>query len=71
MNSDPRAICRKWIARLGGRFHPDTEPLDYDPPLSSDEAREYDDDMNTLFRIADPYECAVLELHAAGLYKPG
>jgi hypothetical protein len=64
--TDPRAICRKWAARLGCGFHPDTRGKDYSPALSRAEIEEYDADMALLFRAAaDPYEqglAALLEL---------
>ena len=68
MTHDPHAICRKWVARIGSGFHPDTRGNAYSPPLSKEERREYDDDMHTLFKVAqDPYECAVMAIEDAGL----
>jgi hypothetical protein len=67
-SADPHAICRKWVKRLGGGFHPDTRGKDYSPRLSADEVREYDADMDTLFGVAqDPYECAVMAMADANL----
>lgn len=65
---DPHAICRKWVARLGGGFHPDTRGADYSPPFDPDEIIEYDADMERLFETAaDPYECGVMAMADAGL----
>lgn len=66
--TDPHAICRKWVARLGLGFHPDTGGLDYDPPLTPNEVEEYNGDMEALFKYAaDPYECAIMAWADAGL----
>ena len=66
-NHDPRAICQKWAARLGFGFHPDTRGEDYSPKLSRAEIREYDGDMETLFRVAaDPYEHGLAALLERG-----
>lgn len=72
---DPHSICRKWVARIGMGFHPDTRGKDYvwtDWPdvrlFDADTAREYDRDMDELFRVAaDPYECAIMAMADAGL----
>ncbi len=65
---DPHAICRKWVRRIGGGFHPDTRGKDYSPAMSAAEIAEYDSDMNALFaNAADPYECAIMAMDDAGL----
>lgn len=64
---DPHAICRKWVQRLGGAFHPDTRGVDYTPALDADDVAVYDHDMESLFKAAaDPYECAVMAMADAG-----
>jgi hypothetical protein len=66
--NDPHAICRKWVARLGLGFHPDTRGADYTPNMREDEIAEYDADMTTLFACAaDPYECGLMAMADAGL----
>lgn len=64
--TDPHAICRKWVGRLGCGFHPDTRGKEYFK--DADAIAEYDDDMESLFKVAaDPYECAVMAMADAGL----
>jgi hypothetical protein len=66
-------IAAKWVARIGGGFHPDTRGKDYvwfgkgGLRLFTDaEAAEYDGDMDRLFAIAsDPYAHAVKAMHDA------
>jgi hypothetical protein len=66
--NDPHAICRKWVRRLGGGFHPDTRGASYTPAMEAEEIAEYDADMAALFGCAaDPYECAVMAMADAGL----
>lgn len=61
-------ICRKWVARLGGGFHPDTR--DYDPPLSPQEASDYERDMDKLFANGgDPYAYGLQAMKEAGLIE--
>ena len=73
MTHDPHAICRKWVARLGLGFHPDTRGEDYlddngEHALPDAEVIEYNRDMNTLFKVAaDPYECGVMAMQDADL----
>lgn len=68
--NDPHAICRKWVARLGSGFHPDTRGKDYFPAMDASEIAEYDGDMESLFQIAaDPYECALMAMADAGLWS--
>jgi hypothetical protein len=51
-----KAICDKWVAKLGWGFHPDTRGADYDPPLSKAEVAAYEADMKALFALVpDPY----------------
>lgn len=65
---DPHAICRKWVKRLGGGFHPDTRGKGYTPRLTDAEIAEYETDMEALFAVAaDPYECGVMAMADAGL----
>ena len=54
-------ICRKWVATIGGGFHPDIRGKDYDPPLSKAQVAEYEHDMDELFSwdVGDPYLLAV------------
>lgn len=59
------AISSKWVARLGGGFHPDTRGKDYAPALSPAEIAEYDSDIDTLFgSIGDPYAYAVAAIES-------
>jgi len=66
-------IAAKWVARIGGGFHPDTRGKDYvwfgkgGLRLFTDaEAADYDADMDRLFTIAaDPYAHAVKAMHDA------
>ena len=61
-------ICRKWVARLGGGFHPDTRGKDYRPRMSKEWIAEYDRDMEELFAGGgDPYEWGILAMREAGL----
>lgn len=64
MTKNPHAICAKWARRLGVGFNPDTAGADYcAPPLSAEEAAEYDADMADLFDSAEnPHECAMMAL---------
>ena len=65
--TDPHAICAKWVKRIGGGFHPDTRGKDYTPRMTAEQIKEYDADMEALFkRAADPYECAVMAMVEAG-----
>jgi hypothetical protein len=65
--TDPHAICRKWVSRIGGGFHPDTRGKDYTPAMDAEWIAEYDADMEALFKVAaDPYECAVMAMADAG-----
>jgi len=65
---EAHTICRKWVARLGLGFHPDTGGLDYAPALSPNDVEEYNSDMERLFAIAsDPYESAIEAWKSAGL----
>lgn len=67
---DAKTICRKWVARIGGGFHPDTRGKDYDPAMSDAEIKEYDADMETLFSLAfDPYRYGVMAMADAGLIE--
>lgn len=58
------AICRKWVAKIGGGFHPDTAGFRYEPKLSAQECEEYEQDIQQLFRNApgDPYKFAIMAL---------
>jgi hypothetical protein len=63
----PHAICAKWVRRIGAGFHPDTRGKDYAPKMGRDWIKEYDADMNALFKVAaDPYGCAVMAMADAG-----
>jgi len=69
--TDPHAICRKWVSRIGIGFHPDTRGHDYSPPMSKSEIKEYDIDMEALFAVdADPYKFCVMAMADAGLIEP-
>jgi hypothetical protein len=48
-------ICRRWVAMFGMGFHPDTRGADYVPPLPPEMVAKYDEDMETLFGLGDPY----------------
>jgi hypothetical protein len=65
------AICRKWVAKLGLGFHPDTCGKDYSPEMTAAEISEYDTDMEALFMLAqDPYQCGIDAWAEAGLIPP-
>lgn len=68
VSTDPHAICRKWVNRIGVGFHPDTRGKDYTPKMSPEWIKEYDADMELIFaRAADPYECGIMAMEDAGL----
>ena len=62
---EAQKIAEKWVARFGYGFHPDTPASEYVNEagsrfLSTEEAREYEKDMNRLFAIVnDPYKYGV------------
>jgi hypothetical protein len=60
-------ICRKWVKRIGGGFHPDTAGFKYEPKLSAEACEEYEQDIERLFRDApgDPYKYAVMTIAEA------
>lgn len=61
-------ICRKWVKRIGGGFHPDTRGASYSPALEAPTVAEYDSDMEALFGYpGDPYALAVKAMKDAGL----
>jgi hypothetical protein len=41
--------CAAW------EFHPDTRGADYSPPLPPEMVAKYDEDMEMLFGLGDPY----------------
>jgi hypothetical protein len=61
----------RWAAvTIGVGFHPDTPAEDYDPPLESALAEEYDALLKLSHGYADPYETAVDAWEAAGIVEP-
>jgi len=67
---DPNVLARKWCAKLGLGFHPDTRGDQYTPPLSAAQVRSYEQDMRFLFQFAaDPYATCVAEMESLGLTK--
>lgn len=60
--TDPHAICRKWVSRLGMGFNPDTRGDDYTPDLSPEDITDYEADMEALWKV----ECAVMAMADAG-----
>ena len=61
LEAPARAICNKWVNKLGYGFHPDTRGDDYTPSMTQKDIDAYDADMDTLFEmgIGDPYAYAV------------
>ena len=63
-----RQYMRRWVSHIGIGFHPDTSAADYVPPLSDDDAKQYDLDM--LFCqlvLQDPYADGLRAMRDAGL----
>ena len=63
-----RQYMRRWVSHIGIGFHPDTPAADYVPPLSDDDAKQYDLDM--LFCqlvLQDPYADGLRAMRDAGL----
>lgn len=69
-----RKIARRWVARLGLGFHPDTRGHEYvevqsgERSLSDSEVAAYEAEMTHLFAVqavgADPYAIALAEFEA-------
>jgi hypothetical protein len=55
LNDEAMRICRRWVAMCGMGFHPDTRGADYSPPLPPEMVAKYDEDMEMLFGLGDPY----------------
>jgi len=67
-DTEATEIAARWVARFGLGFHPDTRGADYHPPLTVDECRAYDSDMDRLFELGgDPYEYGLRAMRSAGL----
>ena len=63
-------ICERWVARLGGGFHPDTRGADYSPRMTPEQIRQYDHEMELLFSLpGDPYGHGIHAMRAAGLIE--
>lgn len=66
-------IARKWVARLGGGFHPDTSGKSYvkigtggERFFTDEEAEEYEQDIEKLFKApCDPYGVAIMAIAEA------
>jgi hypothetical protein len=56
-------IARKWVARLGMGFHPDTQGEDYSPALSAEDIADYDADIARMFALeGDPYAAGLIAM---------